>query len=128
MTGIVGPLQPGHLLSAPLAVERPLCQHRLRPRDRRLYLPYFFPTIRLQEEPSIIFSKRRARTEARQGRSGFLYAQPRMRDIFAAKLRLTRHFFSLERNHARALNELTGLGTFVSFLFFSFVFPCLCTY
>ena len=35
--------------------------------------------------------------------------------------------FSLERDHARALNELAGLGTFALFLFFAFVFPCLCT-
>ena len=49
-----------------------------------------------------------------------------MRDIFAAELRLTWHFFSLERDHARALNELAGLGTFVPFLLFAFVFPCLC--
>ena len=46
-----------------------------------------------------------------------------MRDIFAAELRLTRQFFSLERDHARALNELAGLGTFVPFLFFCFCFP-----
>ena len=51
-----------------------------------------------------------------------------MRDIFAAELRLTWHFFSLERDHARALNELAGLETFVPFLFFAFVFPCWCTY
>ena len=58
----------------------------------------------------------------------FLYARPRMRDILAAELRRTwQNFFSLERNHARALNELAGLGTFVPFLFFAFVFPCLCT-
>ena len=50
-----------------------------------------------------------------------------MRDIFSAELRLTWHFFSLKRDHARALNELAGLGTFVSFLFFAFVFPCLCS-
>ena len=69
-----------------------------------------------------------ARTEARQGRSDFLYARPRMKDIFAAELRLAWHFFSLEQDHARALNQLAGLGTFVPFLFFAFVFPCLCTY
>ena len=69
-----------------------------------------------------------ARTEARQGRSDFLYARPRMRDIFAAELRLTRQFFSLERDHARALNEPARLGMFVPFLFIAFVFPCLCTY
>ena len=40
-----------------------------------------------------------------------------MRDIFAAELRLTRQLFSLERDHARALNELAGLGTFVPFCF-----------
>ena len=57
-----------------------------------------------------------ARTEARQGKSDFLDARPRMRDIFAAELRLTWQFFSLERDHARALNELAGLETFVPFL------------
>ena len=40
-----------------------------------------------------------------------------MRDIFAAELRLTWQFFPLERGHARALNELARLGTFVPFLF-----------
>ena len=47
-----------------------------------------------------------------------------MSDIFVAELRLTWQIFSLERDRARALNELAGLGTFVPFLFFAFVFPC----
>ena len=50
-----------------------------------------------------------------------------MRDIFAAELRLNSAIFSLERDHARALNELAGSGTFGPFSFFAFVFPCLCT-
>ena len=40
-----------------------------------------------------------------------------MGDIFAAELRLTWQMFPLERDHARALNELAGLGTFVPFCF-----------
>ena len=58
-----------------------------------------------------------ARTEGRQGRSDFLYARPRMSYIFVAELRLTWQIFSLERDRARALNELAGLGTFVPFCF-----------
>ena len=69
-----------------------------------------------------------ARTEARQGRSDFLYARPRMRDILAAELRLAWQILPLERDHARALNELAELGTSVPFLFFAIIFPCLCTY
>ena len=37
------------------------------------------------------------------------------------------HSSNLERDHARAMNELAGLETFVSFLFFIFVSSCLCT-
>ena len=46
-----------------------------------------------------------------------------MRDIFAAEPKLTRHFFSMEGDHARAMNELAGLETCVSFFFlFSLMF------
>ena len=93
-------------------------------RETADYIYHIFPTIRLHKEPSIIFSKRRARTEARQGRSDFLCARPRTRDIFAAEPRLTRQ---KERDHARAMNELAGLETFVSFSFIVFVSSCLCT-
>ena len=37
------------------------------------------------------------------------------------------HSSNLERDHTRAMNELAGLETFVSFLFFVFVSSCLCT-
>ena len=36
------------------------------------------------------------------------------------------HSSNLERDHARAMNELAGLETFVSFLVFVFVPSCLC--
>ena len=37
------------------------------------------------------------------------------------------HSSNLERDHARAMNELAGSETFVSFLFFVFISSCLCT-
>ena len=51
-------------------------------RETADYIYHTFPTIRLHEEPSIIFSKRRARTEARQGRSDFC-ARNRVRETFS---------------------------------------------
>ena len=37
------------------------------------------------------------------------------------------HSSNLECDHARAMNELAGSETFVSFLFFVFISSCLCT-
>ena len=60
MTGIVGPWRPVHLLSVPLAAERPLCPHE----D---YIYHIFPIVRLHGKPSIIFSKRELERERIKG-------------------------------------------------------------
>ena len=74
-------------------------------------------SVRLHEEPSIIFSKRRARTEARQGRSDFLCARPRTRDIFAAELRLTRQKKIFFTTRSRSSYERAGWSGDFRFVF-----------
>ena len=53
----------------------------------------------------------------------FLYARPRMRDIFAAKLRLTRHFFKFGTRSRSSYKQTCWIGDVrsVFILFFCFL-------
>ena len=71
-----------------------------------------------------------ARTKAHQGRSDVLYARPRMRDIFAGELRLTREFFFFGTRSRSSYERACWIGDFrfvFLFSFFFFAFSCLCT-
>ena len=53
----------------------------------------------------------------------FLYARPRMRDIFAAELKLTWHFFFLGRRSRSSFERACWIGDVRSVFVFCFCFP-----
>ena len=64
-----------------------------------------------------------ARTEARQGRSDFWYARPRMRDTFAAELRLTWQCFFFGTRSRSSSERACWIGDVRSVFVFCFYFP-----